>query len=144
MANVAPLTRYIGEAERTLQALLQRQLRRAGLSFSEWVAMTILSGAASLPASRLLEAVAGARVVAPGKESGLVDELVTRGLVRGEDELALTDKGLELFRPLRSNVGQITAGLLEDLPDSDVEATRRVLETITVRASRLLAVPEAA
>ena len=43
MTGNSPITRFIGEAERTLQALLQRQLQKAGVSFPEWVALTILS-----------------------------------------------------------------------------------------------------
>lgn len=44
LPNSPPITRFIGEAERTLQALLQRQLEKAGMSFPEWVALTVLSG----------------------------------------------------------------------------------------------------
>lgn len=44
MTNSPHITRLIGEAERTLQALLQRQLEKAGMSFPEWVALTVLSG----------------------------------------------------------------------------------------------------
>ncbi|WP_454623399.1 hypothetical protein [Brucella anthropi] len=44
MTNSPHITRLIGEAERTLQALLQRQLEKAGMSFPEWFALTVLSG----------------------------------------------------------------------------------------------------
>lgn len=44
MTNSPHITRLIGEAERTLQTLLQRQLEKAGMSFPEWVALTVLSG----------------------------------------------------------------------------------------------------
>jgi hypothetical protein len=44
MTGSPPVTRFIGEAERTLQALLQRQLQKADMSFPEWIALAILSG----------------------------------------------------------------------------------------------------
>ncbi|KYB44935.1 hypothetical protein AB664_16475 [Brucella anthropi] len=80
MTNSPPITRFIGEAERTLQALLQRQLEKAGMSFPEWVALTILSGG-QLTAEGLVQTIADARVVVPGREMTVVDDLIGKELV---------------------------------------------------------------
>lgn len=138
MMTSPPITRFIGEAERTLQTLLLRQLQQAGLTFAEWVALTILSGAGPFTVSNLTESIAAARVVASGGERNLVAELVQKGLVGGDDNLNMTEHGLELFQPLRNTVREITARLIVDLPDDDLAAARRVLQTLTDRATQLL------
>ncbi|MFN7023433.1 MAG: hypothetical protein ACK4QP_02720 [Pseudorhizobium sp.] len=133
-----PITRFIGEAERTLQTLLLRQLQRAELTFAEWVALTILSGAGPVTVSKLTESIADAKVVASGSERDVVTGLVQRGLVGGEDKLNITEQGLEMFQPLRNKVREITASLILDLPDDDLATARRVLQTLTDRANQLL------
>lgn len=138
MMHPIPLTRFIGEAERTLQAVLQRQLERAGLSFAEWVALTILAGAGSLPRSGLIGAIGSARVVAAGVEGALVESMIQKGLVRTGAELSLAEHGLAVFQPLRSAVREITATLVHDVHSQDLETARRVLETVTKRAAQLL------
>lgn len=137
MTKSPPITRYIGEAERTLQALLQHQLQKAGLSFPKWVALTLLSGA-PLTREGLAHAIADARLVPPGSEMSVVDDLVAKEFVALGQNLTITPKGLDLFQPLRDNVRGITSGLLADVSGDDLTATRRVLETVTSRAAELL------
>lgn len=132
-----PITRFIGEAERTLQALLQHQLQKAGLSFPQWVALTILSGA-PLTKDGLAQAIAGARVVLPGSEMSVVDDLVAKGLVEPGPSFSMTQKGLDVFQPLRERVHSITSNLLAGVSSDDLTASRRVLETLTSRAAKLL------
>lgn len=138
-----PLPRLIGETERTLQALLQRQLLQAGLTFPEWVALTVLSDTGPFTVPRLVDVVAASKVVASGSERNLVVGLIKKGFVQGEEELTITERGLELFEMLRRRVQTITANITADLPKEDLEAARRVLETVTHRAARLLAQPPA-
>lgn len=137
MTNSPPLTRYIGEAERTLQALLQRQLEKADLSFPQWVALTILSGA-PLTTEGLVQAIAASRVVPPGSEMSVVDDLVAEDFVESGPNLSMTRKGLDVFHPLRDSVRGITSSLLADVSGDDLIVTRRVLETLTSRAAELL------
>lgn len=137
MTNSPPITRYIGEAERTLQALLQRQLQKAGLRFPQWVALTILSGA-PLTREGLAEAIADANLVLPGSEMSVVDDLVANDCVALGQTLTITRNGLDLFEPLRDNVRGITSSLLADVSGDDLTIARRVLETLTGRAAELL------
>ena len=137
MTNSPPITRFIGEAERTLQALLQRQLQKAGMSFPEWVALTILSGG-QLPTEELAQAIAGARVVAPGSEMTLVNDLIGKELVARGRNLSITQRGLDVFQPLRDSVRGVTSRLVADVSSDDLAVTRRVLETLTSRAVELL------
>lgn len=137
MTNSPPITRFIGEAERTLQALLQRQLQKAGMSFPEWVALTILSGG-QLTAEGLAQAIADARVVVPGREMTVVDDLIGKELVARGQNLSMTQRGLDVFQSLRDSVRGVTSRLVADVPSDDLAVTRRVLETLTSRAVELL------
>ncbi|RSC37115.1 hypothetical protein EGT36_07440 [Agrobacterium sp. FDAARGOS_525] len=137
MTNSPPITRFIGVAERTLQALLQRQLQKAGMSFPEWVALTILSGG-QLTAEGLAQAIADARVVVPGREMTVVDDLIGKELVARGQNLSMTQRGLDVFQPLRDSVRGVTSRLVADVPSDDLAVTRRVLETLTSRAVELL------
>jgi hypothetical protein len=58
-----PLTRALGTAERSVRALLERQLGSAGLSFPEWTVLAVLDGGGPLPARRLVQAQLGGKVV---------------------------------------------------------------------------------
>lgn len=137
MTNSPPITRFIGEAERSLQALLQRQLQNPEMSVPEWVALTILSGG-QLTAEGLAQAIAGTRVVVPGREMTLVNDLIGKELVACGETLSITQGGLEVFHPLRDSVRRVTSRLVADVSGDDLAETRHVLETLTHRAVALL------
>ncbi|ANH07546.1 hypothetical protein [Shinella sp. HZN7] len=143
MTNSPPITRFIGETERTLQALLQQQLQQAGLTFAQWVTLTVLSGG-PLSSTRLATAIADARVVAAGEELNVVNELVEKGIVERGTELSMTELGFGVFLPLRDRVRDITIRLVAEMPSEDLAATRRVLEVLTRRAAELLTAEVAA
>jgi hypothetical protein len=50
MTTTPNLTRDIGQAERTMRALLERLLDEADLSFPEWTVLVFLDGAGPLTA----------------------------------------------------------------------------------------------
>lgn len=137
MTTSPPITRFIGEAERTLQALLQHQLQQVGMTFAQWVAMTVLSGG-PLTVTRFTELIAAARVVAAGEELRVADELMEKGLIAGGAEFSMTERGLDVFLPLRGKVSDLTTSLVAEMPGDDLAATRRVLEVLTHRAAQLL------
>lgn len=137
MTDSPPITRFIGEAERALQALLQRQLQKADMSFPEWVALTILSGG-SLTAEGLAQAIAGARVMAPGREMTIVNDLIGKELVARGENLSMTQRGLDVFQPLRDSVRGVTSRLVADVSSDDLAVTRHVLEKLTSRAVEFL------
>lgn len=139
MKPTPPLTRFIGEAERTLQALLKHQLDRAGLRFEEWVTLTIVSGATAPDKATLLRQIAAAKVVAPGDEADLLHAMIQRGHIEGDSALALSAEGRAVFEPLRDAIRGITSGLFAELSADDLDTTRRVLETVTQRANQFLA-----
>jgi hypothetical protein len=64
MPTPPPLTKHVGQAERTLQALLQAQLVRFDLRFPEWTVLTFLSGSGPLDRAQLGKRIVGGRIAA--------------------------------------------------------------------------------
>ncbi len=155
MTTAPALTRDIGQAERTMRALLGRLLDEAGLSFPEWAVLNFLDGAGPLARSELVQRQIDGSVVSEAAARATVDALRSRGLLAPTDELhgaggsggdgedpllALTAAGEEVYRPVRRNVAGITDELYGDLPPADLEATHRTLAEITRRANTQLGI----
>lgn len=134
----APLTRHIGTTERTLQALLNRRLSAANISFPEWTALVFISSGASSAADLTDRMVAGA-VVPREAVADVVAALRRRDLVSADGPLALTEAGRATYATLRAEVDRNVSDLMTGLPEADVEATRRTLDALRDRAAALLA-----
>lgn len=138
-ATPPPLAKVVGPAERTLQALLQAQLARAGLGIPEWTVLTFLGGPRPLGHETLIEQLDHDRIADSGQASALLDAMAARGLIAPVDGgLAITAAGSEVFLPLRTRVANIVATLVEGIPASDLDATQRTLDLVARRATGLL------
>jgi len=138
---IPPLTRSIGAAERSMRALLDRELSRYGLSFPHWTAL-VFAAEEGLPQHLIAQRQLAGRVVATEVETGeAVDELVRQGLLFANPagSLQQTEKGRATFTDISKAVESITASLYGDLPQADLEATHRTLMEVGNRAARLLA-----
>ncbi|HEX6659133.1 MAG TPA: hypothetical protein VF065_13685 [Ilumatobacter sp.] len=124
----------IGEAEKTLNALLRRRLDGTGLTEPQWVTLRLadlLDG--SVDAEGLAAAVADrARFI---DAADLVTELTDRGLL---EDGRLTFAGRELTEAVRGNITTETAPIWDDLPAEDVAAAARVLNEVVTRARAAL------
>jgi hypothetical protein len=143
MTSKPPLTRAIGQTERTLQALLQRQFAGSGLSFADWTILVFLSGG-PLRRSDLLARLAEGHIGEGGSAQTAVDGLIGAGLIdrldRGQDGcLRLTEAGDGLFQSVRRKVAGVTTRLFETIAGSDIEATRATLDLVARRATDMLA-----
>lgn len=147
MSTEPPLTRDIGQAERTLQALLQHQLAPSNLTFPQWAVLTFLTGAGPLTQITLIDLLKKGKVVDSDEAKTLLNSMAASGLLcftenresaDHEPRLSATEAGTSLYRPLREAVEQITLRLFADLPVGDLEATRRTLGAVTRRAERIL------
>lgn len=137
--NDAPITRHIGTTERTLQALLRKHLSTAGISFPAWTALVFLSGA-PLDSQELAGRLAAGKIAPVEEFASVVAELRDGNLIAGEDRLALSEAGREIYTTLRAKVDSSVAALIDGLPQSDIEATRRTLDIMRDRANAMLAV----
>jgi hypothetical protein len=142
MTDYPPLsTRVIGETESALGALLAPLLAEAGLTFPQWVVLTITAanGTAGLAREQLIAEVAKARKIDPADVAAAVSDLAAAGALAAESgRVALTGAGLGRFTGVRGRVAEITSELF-DFPAEDLAAAGRVLGTITARANAVLA-----
>lgn len=134
-----PITRDIGEAERTLRAVLQTQLDAAGLSFPEWTTFVTLDVAGPLTPAEVIERQVVGQVAPADEAEAAIDRLVSAGLLDGGPRLAPTAAGDALYQPIRQRVNGISRRIYGDLPAGDLDATQRTLAEIARRAREVLA-----
>ena len=125
----------IGEAEKTLNALLRRILESTDLTEPQWVTLQL---AGQLDCSDDSEglAVGLADRAHFSNASDLVGELNARGLLEGG---RLSSSGRELISAVQATIAKETASIWQNLPDADVESTTSVLNEIVTRARLVLA-----
>jgi hypothetical protein len=144
MTDYPPLsTRVIGETESALGALLAPLLAEAGLTFPQWVVLTITAaggtGGPGVAREQLIAEVAKARKIDPADVAAAVSDLAAAGALAADGgRLTLTGAGQGRFTGVRGRVADITSQLF-DFPAEDLAAAGRVLGTITARANAVLA-----
>jgi hypothetical protein len=124
----------IGEAEKTLNALLGRFLEGTALTEPQWVTLrlaTMLDG--TVDAGGLALAVYDCAHFSDAKE--LVRALSQRGLI---EDGRLTVAGRQLTDATQATITTTTAPIWEALPADDVAATTRVLNAVVAEARALL------
>lgn len=137
-------TQIIGQTEKALGAILDRQLAGTGLTEPQWVTLTIavMSGG-SLEADALATRVAGALKVSGADAQVRIDELAAAKLLEVRDfdpsTARVTHAGTELHGRIRRAVTEITQRLWGDLPADDLATAGRVLATVLERANGELA-----
>jgi DNA-binding MarR family transcriptional regulator len=154
MTTSPALTREIGQAERTLRALLERHLDQAGLSFPEWTVLVFLDTAGPLSAGELIQRQLDGHVASERAARAAIDRLRSAGLLRQAEEvhgaevrdgddparrLVPTPAAEAVYRAVRQTVSGLTDQIFADLPLGDVEVTRRTLMAVIRRAGAQLA-----
>jgi DNA-binding MarR family transcriptional regulator len=129
----------LGETEKALNAILDRELDAVGLTEHQWIALrlTVIAGGA-VGREQLVGRLAGALKVGAAGAGAHVEELVAAGLLGSSSEpgrVAVTEAGATLHDRVRGAVDEITARLWGDLPAGDLQTTGRTLATILERAN---------
>jgi DNA-binding MarR family transcriptional regulator len=131
-------TAVLGQTEKALNAILDRQLTGTGLTESTWITLAVAS-AGTLDSGQLVGRVAGALKVGEAEAQAHVAKLVAAQLVEGPEgdgsPVKLTDVGQQLYGQIRTAVTQITQRMWGDLPAEDLETAGRVLSIILARAN---------
>ncbi|MFI7443267.1 hypothetical protein [Nonomuraea indica] len=139
----APLfgTQVIGQTEKALNAILERQLAGTGLTEPQWVALTLtVVGGGELDRPQLTGRVAGVLKIGEARAAEILGELAAAGLLHVPDEGAATatGDGQALWSRVRATIGEITQQLWGDLPQDELATAGRVLNTVLTRANTLL------
>jgi hypothetical protein len=138
-------TQIIGQTEKALNAILDRELTGTGLTEPQWVTLTIavMSGG-TVDSVELASRVAGALKVSHAQAQARIDELATSGLLKANTDrtVSATETGSRLQARIRATVTEITQRLWGDLPPDDLLAAGRVLATVLERANTELLRPD--
>lgn len=135
--QIPPLTQSIGTAERSMRALLERNLQSAELSFPAWTVL-VFTNVSPLTIDQIAQRQISGHIIPSINEARLeIDHLIQVGLIKASESGALshTDKGSALFNELSGKVKDIAQSLYGDLPGTDLQATHRTLLEIAKRAN---------
>jgi hypothetical protein len=129
----------LGETEKALNAILDRQLDAVDLTEHQWIALRLtVTAAGELPREQLVGRLAGALKVGVAEAEARVEELVVGGLLQAsaaEGDVAVTPAGAGVHAQVRGAVSDITRRLWGDLPVEDLDTTGRTLAVILERAN---------
>jgi DNA-binding MarR family transcriptional regulator len=160
MSSYPPLnTQVIGQTESALGALLEPLLADAGLTFQQWLVLTVTAASGGrTDRGQLVARIAGARKIDGAEvESAIAEltatglataglataelataELATAELATATGPLALTDSGQDMYQRIRGAIDELNAELFA-FPPEDLAAAGRVLSIVTERANAVLA-----
>jgi DNA-binding MarR family transcriptional regulator len=130
----------LGQTEKALNAILDRQLAGTGLSEPDWITLTLTAASGgTLGRDQLASQVAGALKVSPAMAQARIDGLAAAQLLQtgGGDEalVTLTGAGQQLHGQIRGAVSEITERMWGDLPAGDLVTAGRVLSVVLARAN---------
>jgi hypothetical protein len=135
----------IGQTEKALNAILDRQLAGTGMTEPQWVTLTLtVAGGGSADRGQLIGRVVTALKVRDAEAESLIAELAAAQLLQASDDgdasrVEVTDAGRQLHGRIRAQVGEITERLWGSLPAEDLASAGRVLSTVLGRANAELA-----
>lgn len=129
----------LGQTEKALNAILDRQLAGTGLTEPDWITLTLTAASGgTLGRDQLESRVAGALKVSPAMAQARIAGLAAAQLLQtgGDDpQVTLTDAGQQLHGQIRGAVTEITERMWGDLPAGDLVTAGRVLSVVLARAN---------
>ena len=136
-------TRVIGQAEKTLNAILGRELAGTGLTEPQWVILTLaVSGGGAADRDRFTSMVADALKISEADARARIAEMVDAQWLQvtgAEPAVTVTAAARRLHSQIGATIAGITQRLWGDLPADDLATAGRVLAIVTERASAELA-----
>jgi hypothetical protein len=140
MSDYPPLnTQVIGQAESALGALLEPLLAGAGITFQQWLVLTVTAASGGhTDRGQLVARISGARKVDGSLVESAIAELAAAGLATATGPLALTDGGQDVYERVRGAIDELNAELFA-FPPEDLATAGRVLSVVTARANAVLA-----
>jgi DNA-binding MarR family transcriptional regulator len=134
----------LGQTEKTLNVILDRQLAGTGLNEHQWITLTLaMTAGGTLDRDQLARRVAGGVKITEPQAQARIAELIAANLLEAatgdEPGVRVTETGEDLHRCIRTAVGDITTRLWGDLPADDLNTAGRVLSIVLERADAELA-----
>jgi hypothetical protein len=137
-------TQLVGQTEKALNAILERQLADTDVTEPQWVILTIaVMNGGTIDSAPFVSRVVGALKITDVEAQARMDELAAAGLLeaveRDGERVSVTAAGSDLHARIRTAVSEITQRLWGDLPAEDLATAGRVLATVLERANAELA-----
>ena len=134
----------LGQAEKTMNAILFQLLAGPGLTEAQWITLTLTAaGGGSTGRGQLAAQVAHALKVSEAQAREHLASLAAAQLLQdpGDDAgpMRFTAAGTEVFGQIRGATAEVVTRLWGDLPAEDLATAGRVLSIITERANAELA-----
>ena len=134
----------IGQAEKTMNAILFQLLAGPGLPEAQWITLTLTAaGGEAAGRGQLAARVAHALKVSQAQAREHLASLAAAQLLQdpGDDAgpMRFTAAGTEVFGQIRGATAEVVTRLWGDLPAEDLATAGRVLSIITERANAELA-----
>jgi hypothetical protein len=146
MSTPAFSPQILGQTEKALNILLDRQLHGTGLTEPQWVTLTLTvtaAGGGTIERDRLVAQLADGLKISESEAKARISELAAAQLLQAPADERLpvtpTDAGQQLHAKIRTAVVEITQRLWGDLPPEDLATAGRVLSTILARVNAELA-----
>jgi len=131
--------RVIGQAEKTLNAILARQLAGTGLTEPQWVILTLaVTSGETAGREQFTRLVADALKTSETDARARIGDMVTAQQLQITGEapaVTVTGPARQLHSRIRTAIAGITQRLWGDLPGEDLATAGRVLAIITDRAN---------
>ena len=134
--------RVIGQAEKTLNAILVRELAGTGLTEPQWVILTLAVSDGTSRQETFTRMVADALKISETEARALIGDLVAAQRLRIAGEppaVTVTGAARQLHSRISAAIADLTQRLWADLPAEDLATAGRVLVIITDRANAELA-----
>lgn len=129
----------LGQTEKALNAILDRQLAGTGLTEPDWITLTLTAASGgTLGRDQLASQVAGALKVSPATAQARIAGLAAAQLLQAggdQPQVTLTGAGQQLQARIRAAVTEITERMWGDLPAGDLLTAGRVLSLVLARAN---------
>lgn len=140
--------RDIGITYQAIAAIRDRLLADVGMTFEDSIQLNVLADAPASTAasSELLAVLTAGLKLSDDAASAAIDALVSRGLATRDAAGAVTATALavDAHQRFTALVAQLAPRLYGDIQTEDLEAAKRVLDTVTERANQQLAASAAA
>lgn len=139
-------TQIIGQTEKALKAILDRQLAGTGLSEPQWVMLTIaVMSAGSVDRAQLVSRITSALKISDADAQAQIDDLAAAQVLEVPEAdgspVSVTDAARQLHGRIRTAIAEITQRLWGDVPADDLATAGRVLGIVLDRANAELARP---
>ncbi|MFE7796810.1 hypothetical protein [Nocardia sp. NPDC057440] len=142
MATVVTLNpQVLGQAENAHRAMLDEILRGPGMTYHQWVGLTVAATAGEqVPLEQLIGRLTGALKTDNGTVRTTLAELTVDGLIdQDSTTVRVTDLGRIRFATIRSDIEAAMQQAYADIPAADLDTAGRVLAQVTAQLNAVLA-----